>query len=183
MIPGKQPSSMLLALTRRRRGERAGRGAGAAPTGRGMEACGESAGVRQLRAAAADLVFGCGTSLELPFETCCLAALILQRFACTCPFDAFDPDISECCAGARRKAGGVRHGGQAPARSFYCFAPPRFARGAPLQWPGRVSFALARRRTSLVRTSMSLGLCGRPKRQAPALQRRLWRLQAGSPRG
>ncbi|KAA0145775.1 hypothetical protein FNF29_08395 [Cafeteria roenbergensis] len=48
-----------------------------------MEACGESAGVRQLRAAAADLVFGCGTSLELPFETCCLAALILQRFACT----------------------------------------------------------------------------------------------------
>ncbi|CAE7251969.1 unnamed protein product [Symbiodinium sp. KB8] len=69
-----------------------------------MEACGESAGVRQLRAAAADLVFGCGMSLELPFETCCLAALILQRFACTCPFDAFDPDISECCAGARRKA-------------------------------------------------------------------------------
>ncbi|KAA0171547.1 hypothetical protein FNF28_00757 [Cafeteria roenbergensis] len=68
-----------------------------------MEACGESAGVRQLRAAAADLVFGCGTSLELPFETCCLAALILQRFACTCPFDAFDPDImagaSLFCAG------------------------------------------------------------------------------------
>lgn len=90
----------------------AGRGGGdPAPGICGMAVCSESAGVRRLRAAAADLVFQCGMSLELPFETRCLAALIVQRFACTSPFDVFDPDISECLRGAARRRGvGERSG-------------------------------------------------------------------------
>lgn len=68
---------------------------GVAPSTGFMDASSEPADIGRLRAAAADLVFQCGMSLALPFETRCLAALILQRFACTSPFDTFDPDISE----------------------------------------------------------------------------------------